>query len=234
MSHKKGLISAFATTKSHKYLRYRGEDPLKWRIPVVTSIDTSNITTTMPGLSRRYSGEPRYMDPTIYRSTLQRVRSSNYHPAAHMSARTRPILVDHDHSDCLSLARDDPYRYIVESPLDRSIYENPSILSNADHIRARNIQVQLTNATITSITPFAELHPKLTHRGRYPMHFPEPVLIGKLMDIDDMRLERIQLEYEIPILGSKRLQICALIEYLGAVRLGRLLRGPRPTALRRP
>nr|OQO24991.1 hypothetical protein B0A51_05766 [Rachicladosporium sp. CCFEE 5018]OQO26332.1 hypothetical protein B0A51_05183 [Rachicladosporium sp. CCFEE 5018] len=188
----------------------------------------------MPGLSRRYSGEPRYMDPTIYRSTLQRVGLTNHSPAANMSARTRPILVDHDDSDYLSLARHDPYRHVVQSPLDRSVYENASILSDTDYIRARNIQVQLANATITSITPFAELHPKLTHRGHYPIHFREPVLVGKFMDIDDLRLERIQLEYDIPILGLRHLQICALIEYLGAVRLGRLLRSPRPTALRRP
>ncbi|OQO10731.1 hypothetical protein B0A48_04031 [Cryoendolithus antarcticus] len=185
---------------------------------------------------RRYDREPIFMDPRRYRSAIQNVAYDEHPDAALISARARPIIVDRHADDYGALRRDDPYRlnYIAQSSLDRSIYDQPTVLTNTDHIRARNVQVQLANATITSITPFAELHPKLTYRGRYPIHFREPILVGKLMDIDDLRLERIQLEYGIPILGSKRLQICALIEYLGAVRLGKLLRGPRPTALRRP
>ncbi|KAK6430634.1 hypothetical protein LTR95_013207 [Oleoguttula sp. CCFEE 5521] len=185
---------------------------------------------------RRYDREPIFMDPRKFRSVTQNVAYYEQPHDSLISARARPIMVDRHAEDYIALGRDDTYRmnYTVPSFLDRSIYDQPTILTNSDHDRARNIQVQLANATITSITPFAELHPKLTHRGRYPIYFREPVLVGKLMEIDDLRLERIQVQYEIPVLGSKRLQICALIEYLGAVTLGKLLRGPRPTALRRP
>ncbi|OQO01415.1 hypothetical protein B0A48_12970 [Cryoendolithus antarcticus] len=95
-----------------------------------------------------------------------------------------------------------------------------------DGVDDRNIQVQLANATITTLTPYAELHPKLTPQGRYPVYLRMPVIVGDLLTVDELRLERILLEYNVPVVGSKKAQICALLDYLGAGRLASAWRRP--------
>ncbi|CZT02866.1 hypothetical protein WAI453_012129 [Rhynchosporium graminicola] len=108
---------------------------------------------------------------------------ARHHHVRHRRRET--CTVEEDDDDCSSthsVSSDDSY-------------------TTSSETRRSNQEVQRTNASISAYMLHAEVHPKLSKRGRYPAAFARPRRIEWFLSLDSGTLIEICQVYDIPTTG---------------------------------